>query len=334
MKEEPDELITVVVPARNEEAFIESCLDSVAGQDARNLQIIVVDGDSTDGTAEVVRRYAERDPRVELLHNPHRIVPSSLNMALRATRGTWFVRVDAHATVPPDYVSRAVAHLRTGEWGGVGGRVEAIGLTPAGKAIAVAMGSRFGIGNSIHHYGKEPVPADHVPFPAYPTDLVREVGGWDESLVINQDFEFDYRMGLRGHRLLYDPRLEIRYICRQSLRAAFGQFRRYGGGKVRVIARHPRSIRARHLAAPALVAWTAGALLLHPRRPKLVLAAMSPYLVAMAVACGADSRKLHDPGAKLRLPAAFAAMHFGWGIGFWRGIGTLVRERFAARGTR
>lgn len=334
MNDGPEELITVVIPARNEEAFIESCLDSVASQDARNLQIIVVDGDSTDATAEVVRRYAERDPRVELLHNPHRIVPSSLNVALRATRGTWFVRVDAHATVPPDYVSRAVAHLRTGTWGGVGGRVEAIGLTPAGKAIAAAMGSRFGIGNSIHHYGKEPVPADHVPFPAYPADLVREVGGWDEDLVINQDFEFDYRMGLQGHRLLYDPQLEIRYICRQSLKAAFRQFRRYGSGKVRVIARHPRSIRARHLAAPALVAWTAGALVLYARRPKLILAAMSPYLMALAVAGGIESRKLHDTGAKLRLPAAFAVMHFGWGIGFWQGMGTLARERYAARGAR
>jgi hypothetical protein len=134
--------------------------------------------------------------------------------------------------------------------------------------------------------------------------------------------------------LLYDPQLEIRYICRQSLKAAFRQFRRYGSGKVRVIARHPRSIRARHLVAPALVAWAAGALALHARRPKLILAAMSPYLVALAVAGVIEARKLDDPGAKLRLPAAFAVMHFGWGIGFWQGVGTLARERYAARGAR
>lgn len=326
-----EELITVVVPARNEELHIEACLDSIAAQTARNLQIVVVDGESTDRTAELVRAYAARDPRVELHHNPHRIVPSSLNVGMRVARGRWFVRIDAHATVPPTYVSRAIEHLRTGRWGGVGGRVDAIGLTPAGKAIAVAMSSKFGIGNAIHHYGKEPVPADHVPFPAYPTELVRSLGGWDESLVINQDFEFDYRMGLAGHELLYDPALEIRYICRQSLRSAFRQFRRYGEGKVKVIAKHRRSIRARHLAAPVLVAWMASAALISLRRPKLGAIAVAPYAAALTIATLSESRSLDDPKARLRLPAAFASMHIAWGLGFWTGLVKLGANRLRDR---
>src|SRR5687767_3497431 len=114
-----DDLVTVVVPARNEEAAIEACLASILGQDETSLQILVMDGKSTDRTRELVTAIAARDPRVELLDNPERIVSTALNRALAAARGAWLVRIDAHATVPPDYVRRAVGHLGTGRWGGV-----------------------------------------------------------------------------------------------------------------------------------------------------------------------------------------------------------------------
>src|SRR5918992_1622344 len=127
-----DDLVTVVIPARNEEDFIGRCLDSILAQTERNLQVIVVDGASTDRTAGVVRDYMARDDRVELQVNPEAITPKSLNVGLEATRGRWFVRVDAHATVPPDYVKRTVHHLETGGWGGVGGRKDGVGVTGTG----------------------------------------------------------------------------------------------------------------------------------------------------------------------------------------------------------
>ena len=322
-----DELITVVIPARNEERFIARCLDSVLAQEARNLQVVVVDGASEDRTPDIVRQYAARDPRVELLSNPDRIVPISLNIGARAARSRWFVRIDAHATVPPDYVGRAVGHLRSGRWGGVGGRVDCVGVTPAGRAIALAMGSRFGIGNSIHHYGNQPQPADHVPFPAYPVALIHEIGGWDDHLAVNQDFEFDYRLGRAGHKLLYDPNLSIAYHGQQSIRGVFRQFRRYGSGKVKVLAKHPESVRARHFAAPALVAWSVAATAVALRRPKLGAAAVAPYLGAVAAVSLANARKLDDGADRVRLPLAFAAMHVGWGLGFWEGVIRLVRGR-------
>src|SRR5436309_3992828 len=117
-----DELVTVVVPARNEESAIPSCLRSILAQTHRNLQVIVVDGASTDRTRDVVLEFARNDPRVELLQNPDAIIPRSLNIAVAAAKARWLVRVDAHSAIPPDYVGRAVRHLRTGRWGGVGGR--------------------------------------------------------------------------------------------------------------------------------------------------------------------------------------------------------------------
>src|SRR5215218_5141519 len=186
------DLVSVIVPARNEERSIGVTLDALRAQDYRDLQIIVVDGGSTDGTVGVVERHMAEDPRIELVHNPRQTIPVALNVALARARGRWLVRMDAHSTVDPGYVSAAVARLREGCWGGVGGRKDGIGTTPAGRAIAAALGSRFGVGGSVYHYGTDEQHVDHVPFGAYRTELVRRLGGWDERLEANEDFEFDY----------------------------------------------------------------------------------------------------------------------------------------------
>ena len=329
-----DELVTVVIPARNEEQFISRCLQSVSAQTYRRMEILVVDGASTDGTAQVVRAYARRDRRVRLLHNERATVPFSLNIGAQEAAGRWFVRIDAHATVAPDYVARCVTHLRTGRWGGVGGRVDPIGVTPAGRAIGAAMCSRFGIGNSVHHYGSEPVAADHVPFPGYPVALIRELGGWDEQLTVNQDFEFDYRMVRHGHRILYDPDLVISYHGQQSIRGVLRQFRRYGRGKSRVVRLHPGSARVRHLVPPSLVAVLAAAIVVAPRRPRLAAAAVLPYLGAVGVASVTAVRHVEGRRAKATLPLAFLAMHLGWGFGFLEGTVGAGFERAQRRPLR
>ena len=261
-----EELVTVVVPASNEERFIGSCLDSITAQDYPELQIIVVDGASTDRTAELVRERMARDDRIELLHNPRRNIPSSLNLAVEQARGRWLVRVDAHSTVDPAYVGLAVERLREGDWGGVGGRKDGVGRTSAGRAIAVAMASRLGVGNSTYHHGTAEQEVDHLPFGAYPLEVVRKVNGWDERLVANEDFEFDYRLRQAGFKLLFDPRLVIHWHCRQSIGDLFRQYRRYGDGKVDVARLHPESMNPRHVAPPAFVAYLVLGTLLN-RRP-------------------------------------------------------------------
>jgi succinoglycan biosynthesis protein ExoA len=325
-----DDLVTVVIPARNEERSIGACLDSVLAQDHSNLQVIVVDGASSDRTAAIVRAYGEGDPRVELVSNPQAVIPKSLNRALAAARAAWLVRVDAHSTVPPDYVTGCLAHLRTGEWGGVGGRKDGVGETPAGRAIAAALASRFGVGNSTYHHGTVRRAVEHIPFGAYPTELLRRVGGWDERLSVNEDFELDHRLQQAGHRLLFDPSLAITWRSRQTIPQLFAQYRRYGRGKAEVARLHPGSLRPRHLAAPALVALLAVTTALVPRRPLLAAAAVAPYPLALAAATAVTARKLDDRKALPWVPAAFAAMHVGWGLGFWEGVLSGGRGRRAS----
>lgn len=316
----PDELVTVVIPALNEEHFLGDCLDSVRAQRYRALQIIVVDGGSTDATVSIVLGRMKVDDRIELLHNTRRNIPSSLNLALEQTRGRWLVRIDAHSTVGPDYVRQTVERFGEGRWGGVGGRKDGVGTTPAGRAIAAAMGSKFGVGGSTYHHGTTAQEVDHLPFGAYPVELVRRVDGWNEQLVANEDFEFDYRLRQAGKRLLFDPRIVIHWHCRQSVRDLSRQYYRYGKGKVDVARLHPASMRLRHAAPPVFVVYLAIGGLLGCRRPARSLAMVAPYLVALGAASVQTGRQLEAPVERLHVPMAFVAMHVAWGVGFWAGV--------------
>ncbi|HNH38302.1 MAG TPA: glycosyltransferase family 2 protein [Microthrixaceae bacterium] len=325
-------LVTVAIPARNESASIRRVLDAVRSQTYPDLQIVVVDGSSEDDTAAIVADVARSDPRVELVANPDRVIPRAMNLALAHARGEWFVRVDAHCRIDDDYVERVVEHLRTGRWAGVGGRKDGVGRTSQGRAIAAVMGSPFGQGNSVYHYGTETRTVDHIPFGAYPTALVRDLGGWNEDQLVNEDFEFDYRVRRSGGELLFDPAIRIDWDCRQSVSALFRQYRRYGAGKVQTLVRHPESVGLRHLAAPVVVGALAGSLpLLAARRTRpLGAAALAGYGALVAVASMRTGTDL-APRDRRWVPAAFVALHLGWGLGFWEEIAATAVGRGGPR---
>ena len=320
-------LVTVVIPARNEGRFIGPCIDSILSQDGVSLQVLVVDGDSSDGTRDIVSGYAARDPRVRLLSGSGKSIPGSLNAGLAAARGRWLLRVDAHSTIPPGYIARMVEHLQSGEWGAVGGRKDGVGTSPTGSAIAAALSSMFGVGNSAYHHGTRVQTVDHVPFGAYPTSLVRSLGGWDERLTANEDFELDYRIRRDGHRILFDPSVAIAWRNRQTLGDLFGQYRRYGRGKARVAALHPRSLKPRHLASPALVASLVLAPILALWWPWVIALAVVPYTGAVLLASLFTARKVKGWASRMALPGAFVAMHVAWGVGFWEGLFGLIAAR-------
>lgn len=322
------DLVSVVVPARDEERSIGACIEAILAQTHSNLEVLVVDGASRDGTAVVVEGHRARDRRVRLLRNDRATIPTSLNVALAAASGRWLVRVDAHSTVPADYVRRAVERLRTGRWGGVGGRKDGVARTPAGRAIAAALGSPFGVGNSTYHHGTRAGAVDHVPFGAYPTALLRELGGWDERLLANEDYELDFRLRASGFDLLFDPELRIDWQTRETIRALFAQYRRYGRGKADVARLHPSSLRPRHLAAPALVATLGAAAALSPVRPRLAATPFGAYALVVLIAAAVTARRV-DRAARPWIAPAFVAMHVGWGVGFWEGVAR--GARFGAR---
>lgn len=208
-------LISVVMPALNEENTIRGAIESVLEQKDVEVEVLVVDGRSGHETRSVVAALAMRHACIRLLDNPLTIIPSGLNVGLAHARGEFVARVDSHATIAPDYLARAVAHLnRDPLLGGVGGLRRGVSDTPTGRAVALALSSRFGVGNSINHYAVEYRNTDHASFGVYRTELARRIGGWDESLAVNEDVDFDHRLLATGSTIAFDPQMVISWHVR------------------------------------------------------------------------------------------------------------------------
>ncbi|MEI2764227.1 MAG: glycosyltransferase family 2 protein [Dermatophilaceae bacterium] len=335
-------LVSVAMPALNEERSIEAAVGSVLQQADVQVEVLVVDGRSDDATREVVEAMAARDPRVRLLDNPRVSIPAALNVALAHASGRYLARVDCHATVSADYLARGVHHLKADEQlAGVGGLRRGVAHTPSGRAVALALSSPFGVGNSINHYADRFQPTDHASFGVYRVDVARAVGGWDEDLVVNEDVDFDHRILQTGHTLAFDPEMLIDWHVQESPTLLFRQYRRYGRGKAGMVRKNGvDAVRPRHLAAPAAV--SAGALVAAAalRRPAALLA-LTPYAagVTMASAHVLRNRGADSGVSRKALPLAFMAMHGGWGLGFLEGVlfgrpPRLASGSVAARGHR
>jgi glycosyltransferase involved in cell wall biosynthesis len=313
--------ITIVMPARNEAPTIRAAIDSVLRQQGdTTLEVIVAEGGSDDGTRAVLEGIACADRRVRIVDNPDGITARGLNLALDAARGNYWVRVDCHSEVPPDYAVRLVEHLRAGTAEAAGAVVRGFGETAFGRAVAAAHDSRFGIGNSLHHHTTRQRFVDHVSHGAYRTDLSRRIGGFDPGLIRNQDYDFDYRYGLAGGRIMLDPTITFSRRVRETPGALARQYHDYGYWKSVVLRRHPRSLHLRWLAPPALVsALVTGALLSPTRRGRLLLGVTAAsYGGFVMVGAAALSRRSGGPRA-LDVALALTTMHLAWGAGFLRG---------------
>jgi glycosyltransferase involved in cell wall biosynthesis len=316
-------MVSVVIPMRNEAESIGECLDAVLAQDypAERLEVLVVDGASTDDSKRVIEDYGRRTGRVRLLDNPRRIVPPALNAAIREARGSVIVRIDGHTRVAPDYVSVGVETMtRTGARN-VGGPMIAVGGGIVGDAIARATSSRFGVG-SYFHYGTEEREVDTVYLGMWPRSVFAEVGLFDEEFVRNQDDEFNYRLRKCGGRILLNPAMRSWYQNRQSFRHLARQYYQYGEWKVRVLQKHPRQMSWRHFVPPAFVATilVLGAAALFGGAAGALLAGLLIVYVGTIAALGWSLGSTDGWRAALATTLAFGIIHLAWGSGFLVGL--------------
>jgi glycosyltransferase involved in cell wall biosynthesis len=315
-----ERLVSVVIPARNEARFIEATIASIMAQDYPGpIEVVVADGMSDDGTREILHRLAAADARVRTVDNPTGRTPNGLNLAIEAARGDIIVRCDGHAELPEHYVGTAVAVLEETGAVNVGGIQRAVGTTWMQRAIAYAMSSRVGVGDARFHYGGDAGPVDTVYLGVFRRDALAGVGGFDETLTRNQDYELNIRLRAAGGVVWFDPRLEVTYRPRRSLGALWRQYYQYGIWKRRVLRMHPESTRLRQLAAPlfvlALLA-SAGLALTPWRRLALVVPALYGLLLVLGTL--ATLARTRDSAALGFLPAV-TVMHVAWGVGFLAG---------------
>lgn len=312
--------VSVVIPVRDEAPTIEAAVRCALDQDYPDLEVVVADGMSTDGTREALARLAASDPRVRVLDNPLRVTPAGLNAAIRAARGEVIVRCDAHSFLPPGYVARCVALLAQTGGDNVGGMQVPVGETALQRAIAVAMTTPMGVGGARFHLGGRPGPVDTVYLGAFRRAALERVALFDESLARNQDSELNHRLRESGGVVYFHPDLRVTYRPRASLGALWRQYRASGAWVRETVRRHPRAIRPRQLAPPLLVLGLTASLVL-ALTPARVVAGVVPVAYAAAVVAAAVvlAVRRRDPAALL-LGGVLPVMHVGWGLGFLTGL--------------
>jgi succinoglycan biosynthesis protein ExoA len=323
--------VSVLIPVRNEGCCIAACLDGILGQDypPERMEVLVVDGMSTDETCAILAAYAALDGRIRRIDNPPGIVSTGLNAALAQSRGDVILRMDAHAEYACDYVRQCVAVLSETGADNVGGPWIAQGEGYVGRAIAASFQSPFAVGGARGHDPRYEGPVDTVFLGCWPKDVFARIGAFDEELVRNQDDEFNLRLIRAGGKVWQSPRIRSWYRPRSSLTALFRQYAQYGYWKVWVIRKHKRPASLRHLVPALFVSGLALLTLVSPMcRPALWSGAvlMSCYLLAIVTASVLTCRKAGGDLLPI-LPAVFACYHFGYGYGFVRGLGNWLLRK-------
>lgn len=329
-------MLTVIVPIYNEEKYIAKCLDSILLQDypQEDLEVLLVDGMSSDRTREIIADYTSRCPFIRLIDNPDRIVPCAMNKGIAESRGDILMRLDAHTFYPANYFSAITARLKEYDAEDVGCvcRTDVLNKTPKTLAIREVLSNRFGVGNSAFRTGIDGVQeVDTVPFGCWPRRVFEKYGTYNTKLVRNQDIELSKRIINGGGRIIIIPDTYCTYMARET----FGALARnnYANGKWNILTVYytgnMRSLSLRHfiplcfvmgLLVPALagIFW-------HPAW-WLTAAVAAAYLLALGSVSLrlAITKKLNF----IHLIWAFLTLHTSYGYG---SLAALLRLPFLSR---
>ncbi len=318
--------VTLIMPIRNEAAFIARSLGAVLAQDYphERMEVLVADGMSTDGTRDVIAGLAatHTDIPVMVLDNPGEIVPTGMNTALARAQGEIIVRVDGHTIIAPDYVRECVLALERSGAGNVGGRMDALSESRFGQATALSTSSPFGVGGARFHYSEREEWVDTVYMGAWPREVFDSVGFFDEEFVRNQDDEFNYRLIAQGGEILLSPRIKSRYYNRSTHRALWRQYFQYGYWKVRVMQKHPRQMRLRQFIPPLFVSALLICLLTTPffTPSKWMFSLVAGSYVIANVGASIFTAGKRNWRLLPLLSITFVILHVSYGLGFLLGL--------------
>jgi len=340
--------ISVIIPCRNEKRHISEFLDSLMNQTLDRdweVEVLVADGMSDDGTREILRQYMQKVPNVRMIDNPGRIVSTGLNAAIAASTGEIIIRMDAHTTYAKDYIKQCVNVLEESGADNVGGPWIARGIGSMGRAIAAAFQSPFCAGGGKAHDPNYEGEADTVYLGCWRRSAFDRFGLFDPQLVRNQDDEFNFRIRRRGGRIVQSPRIQSTYVPRSSVISLFRQYLQYGFWKVVVIRKHGAVASRRHLVPAlfvgsillALLTFLLSALFGWTSLAIFAAGALFFELALYALACIAAALpfagSLELP-ALLALPAVIAVHHVAYGLGFLIGVTTPPGSGTSARSNK
>ena len=307
-------LVSIVIPMRNEKDYINKCLQSFFDQSypLDRMEIMVADGNSTDGSREIVEELGKTYP-VRIIPNPTGFTPAGMNLGLQQAKGEIGIIFSAHATAHPDFVKHSVVALDQTEAAVVGGRLINRSEGSFAQLAGKVLGHPFGVGNAKFRYSDKPGYVDTVAYGAYRMDVLRQTGLFDERLIRNQDIELNYRIRRFGYKLYFDPQIQSYYAPRES----YGRFvqQAYANGFWNIITAKlcAQSLSWRHFVplafVMAIIVSAVLSVLVHPIFLALVL---TPYLLLDIAVSG---RLTVKPGEFGKLAILFPSLHIAYGTG-------------------
>jgi glycosyltransferase involved in cell wall biosynthesis len=329
--------VSIIIPCYNEQDTIRKLLEAIYAQTypRADLEVVIADGMSTDGTRSEIAAFADSHPHLHIavVDNPRRIIPAALNYALAEAQGEIIVRLDAHSMPYPDYIERSVSDLEAGLGENVGGIWEIRPGTETwmAQSIAAAASHPLGVGDALYRHAERATEVDTVPFGAFKRELLALIGFFDETLLTNEDYEFNTRIRKSGGKIWLDPSIRSVYFARPTLAALAKQYARYGFWKWRMLRRYPGTLRWRQGLPPLFVlSLLAGAILaifLPVFRVPLTVESLI-YVLTLGIAgtqAAIRQKKIH---LFIGLPLAIATMHIAWGSGFlWSIIKGVFTDR-------
>jgi len=312
--------VLIVIPCLNEREHIAKLLAQLRDNTAElDCLIVIADGGSTDGTADILAEVTARDPSLKIIFNPKQIQSAGVNLAVRAfgEGRQWLVRLDAHAQYPTGYIKTLIAEAHRTNAASVVVAMTSRGTEGFQSAVATVQNSVLGAGGAAHRRAGKAQFVDHGHHALFDLRRFNAVGGYDETASHNEDAEFDIRLTRDGGKIWLTRAVEVVYFPRTTVRALYRQYVCYGRGRAATLVRHRRIPKLRQL-LPACVA------------PAIATSFLAPwYMIAgipalfWAVSCGLVGAGLGlRAGSRGALFAVIAAMtiHTAWSIGFWQEI--------------
>jgi glycosyltransferase involved in cell wall biosynthesis len=313
-------LVSVVIPCRNEVKAIRQTVLAILESSYPDLEVLVVDGMSEDGTRDILQQLQSANPRVRMIDNPKKLTPFAFNLGIQHAQGEFIQIVGSRNVLADDYLTILVDALQSHpEVDCVGGDYQHISDTPAGRHIALAMESKFGVGMGNYRTMQHDRFVDTVGVPMYRRSIFTEVGMFDEALTRNQDDDFNFRLSRRGRKIMYVHAAKTTYLVRASLSKAFHQFFQYGYFKVFVNRKHKRVTTLRQLIPPVFVAAVVLGIplsLFFSRVQHFMDVMMASYFILGLLLAGKGLSFVE----RLQVFICCVVMHFGYGLGYLQGI--------------
>lgn len=322
-----DKFIAVIIPTLNEERFITDCLNSVLSQTypIDRLDIMVVDGGSSDKTADIVQSFSEKYSNVRFLRNTKKIQSAAFNIGFKNTSASVIIRLDAHALYAPNYIERCVNAIENDpQIGNVGGICNILPFTDriVAEANALLNTSRFGIGGATFRVGGKAGYVDTVPFGAFPRRTVEKLGGMREDLARGEDNEYNYRIRSAGYKVFFDPEIVSTYYSRPTLLSSMKQMFANGLSIAKLLYIEKQIISIRHL-VPLAFFLTLVILVVMSFVIKefivLLIGLLIIYLIAAFVSSAIICNK-HGWRYFAILPIMFFLIHISYGYGTFVGL--------------